>query len=177
MATEAMNLIQAFYAGNKRAEIEEENREFKKGKIFGYMGGIAGGLFDFAGALESINMFGELKEGVTELFDRRSLGEKIADETIEKTAAVAEAKTILKAAGHDFDQPSLQNITGKLYDDLGFVTTQLFNGDFTNKYNKYVAGTSLISKTPKGNTINYTVAKKNQPKPWNMGGGKMSYYK
>ena len=174
MATEAQNIMQAFYASNKRAEIKEEEREFKKGSL-GYMGGLPGALYDIAGGMEAINMFSELKEGVTELFDRRSLGEKIADETILANNAVSEAKTILKAAGYDYDaDSSVADISSAMFKDMGFITTNLFGGEFTNKYNKHVAGTSLVSKTPQGNTINYTVATKNQPKPWNMGGGKMN---
>jgi len=44
MATEAQNIMQAFYSANKREEVKEEEREFKKGAL-GYMGGVPGALF------------------------------------------------------------------------------------------------------------------------------------
>ena len=82
MATEAQNIMQAFYSAQKRDEVKEEEREFKKGAL-GYMGGIPGAMFDIAAGMEAYKTSQALTEGVKELTDTRSPEQKVIDGLIE----------------------------------------------------------------------------------------------
>ena len=171
MATQAQNIMQAFYAANKREEIKEEEREFKKGPL-GYMGGVPGALFDIAAGMEAYNTSQALTEGIASMTDTRSKEQQILDKYIEERDIVKNLKTNLKGLvaknpskyGPVYDELFASKVTDKtipgiateLAEDLDVIIPELGMSDQVNDITQSV---QLTNVTPDGTVINYTVGK------------------
>ena len=171
MATEAQNIMQAFYSANKREEIKKEEREFKKGAL-GYMGGVPGALFDVAAGMEAYKASQALTEGIADMTDTRSAEQKILDEYMESRDVVKNLETNLKGLvaknpskyGPVYDEiftskatnKTISEIATELGGDLGDIIPQLGLSDQVNDITQSV---KLTNVTSDGSVINYTVGK------------------
>ena len=171
MATEAQNIMQAFYSANKREEVKEEEREFKKGAL-GYMGGVPGALFDIAAGMEAYNTSQALTEGIASITDTRSKEQKILDKYIEERDVVKNLETNLKGLveknpskyGPVYDEiftskakdKTISQIATELGSDLGDIIPQL---GLSNQVNDITQGVKLTNVSPDGTVVNYTVGK------------------
>jgi hypothetical protein len=162
MATEAQNIMQAFYSANKREEVKEEEREFKKGAL-GYMGGVPGALFDIAAGMEAYNTSQALTEGIASITDTRSKEQKILDKYIEERDVIKNLETNLKGLPV-YDEiftakatnKTISQIATELGEDLGDIIPQLGLSDQVNDITQSV---KLTNVTSDGSVINYTVGK------------------
>ena len=171
MATEAQNIMQAFYSANKREEVKEEEREFKKGAL-GYMGGVPGALFDIAAGMEAYKTSQALTEGVADMTDTRSTEQKIIDELMEKEDTEKKLKANFKQLAidnpekygpaynkyinNDLSQMPLGTIATLFSDDLNTLIPGL---NLTTQVNDITQGVKLTNVTPDGSVVNYTVGK------------------
>jgi hypothetical protein len=170
MATEAQNIMQAFYSAQKRDEVQEEEREFKKGAL-GYMGGIPGAMFDIAAGMEAYKTSQALTEGVKELTDTRSPEQKVIDGLIEAddldTKVRSEFKRLAdtdpkykkaydKYLNTKLEDQSLEQIATMLSGDLEGVIANL---NLTDRVNAITQGVQLTNISPDGTQVNYTVGK------------------
>lgn len=78
MATEASNIMDAFYAGEKKAEIKKENEYFKRGPL-GYLGGVTGFAEDATTGLMAKEAFDEGLGILKNVTDPRTESEKLED--------------------------------------------------------------------------------------------------
>tara|TARA_X000001388_G_scaffold56374_2_gene41624 strand:+ start:211 stop:765 length:555 start_codon:yes stop_codon:yes gene_type:complete len=171
MATEAQNIMQAFYSANKREEVKEEEREFKKGAL-GYMGGVPGALFDIAAGMEAYKTSQALTEGVADMTDTRSKEQKIIDELVEQEDTEKKLKANFKQLAidnpekygpaynkyinNDLSQMPLGTIATLFSDDLNTLIPGL---NLTTQVNDITQGVKLTNVTPDGSVVNYTVGK------------------
>ena len=170
MATEAQNIIQAFYSANKREEIKEEEREFKKGSL-GYTGGIPGAMFDIAAGMEAYNASQALTEGVKELTDTRSTEQRTIDRLIEMEELEEGVETRLQKLSET--DPKYKKVYDNYFNrklnnqNIGQIAT-LLSGDLeslvsdfnlTSRVNAITQGVQLTSMAPNGTQVNYTVGK------------------
>ena len=171
MATEAQNIMQAFYSANKREEVKEEEREFKKGAL-GYMGGVPGALFDIAAGMEAYKTSQALTEGVASMTDTRSTEQKITDKLIEQEDIQKNLETNFKqlaidnpekygAAYDKFFGNNIANMTiGEIATKFGSDLNNLIPAfGLSNEVNSITQGVKLTNVTPDGSVVNYTVGK------------------
>ena len=166
MATEAQNIMQAFYAANKREEVKEEEREFKKGAL-GYMGGIPGFLFDTAGAMEGAKMFQSLGEGIETLTDQRSPAQQVADEYVERMKTEKEALSILNAMGIDYNPNlSIADIMTNVFNELPDMMSKIIGSEkFVEEVDRSVSSVKLNALDSNGNKFSYQLGGMTQFQP------------
>lgn len=172
MATEAQNILDAFYAENKKVELEEQERELKRGSM-GYLGGLPGFMMDTAAGLEAIKTGRALMSGAKELFDFRDPVEKTIDELVEYQNLQSNLESRLKELSkenpeykkvyEDYFEKNIGNktideIAPMLYEDIGIDLGNLGMG-FANRVNKYSQSVRLTSVTGTGQQVDYTVGK------------------
>ena len=171
MATEAQNIMQAFYSANKREEIKKEEREFKKGAL-GYMGGVPGALFDIASGMEAYKAAQALTEGVADMTDTRSPEQQTIDKLVEAENTEKKLKANFKQLAidnpekygpaynryinNDLSQMPLGTIATLFSDDLNTLVPAL---NLTTQVNDITQSVKLTNVTSDGSVVNYTVGK------------------
>jgi len=171
MATEAQNIMQAFYSANKREEVKEEEREFKKGAL-GYMGGVPGALFDIAAGMEAYKTSQALTEGVASMTDTRSPEQQTIDKLVEQEDTEKKLKANFKQLaidnpekyggaydkffGNNIANMTLGQIATLFSDDLNTLVPGL---NLTTQVNDITQGVKLTNVTSDGSVVNYTVGK------------------